>query len=60
VFLLCFIFVSLYGQLFVHIVPFCPAPFNVILSIFCTFVIEQLNDDDDDDDDDSRLITINY
>jgi len=23
-----------------------------LLSIFCTFVIEQINDDDDDDDDD--------
>jgi len=26
-----------------------------LLSIFCTFVIEQINDDDDDDNDDEKL-----
>jgi len=33
----------------VHIVPFCPAQFNVTYCLyFFTFIIEQINDDDDD------------
>jgi len=26
-----------------------------LLSVFCNFVIEQINDDDDDDDDDDKV-----
>jgi len=53
VFLLCFIFVRLLGaDVSAHrAFLFCSVQCH-LLSIFCTSVIEQINNDDDDDDDD--------
>jgi len=49
----CIIFVSFSGADVSahHAFLSCPVHCH-LLSIFCTFVIEQINDDDDDDDDD--------
>jgi len=42
----------------VHIVPLLSCLIQChLLSIFCTFVIEQINDDDDDDELRARLLS---